>query len=268
MNYDQILSIDIIEEKALEPTGKVILQAFTGSGLVAAIVSNHLIAKLGMVEKAYVKSKYIPAVGLVRNGIITQPVRIYENDSYILVLSEVSIPQDDLEEFIEALFEWYLSIDPASVVILGALPTGRKADATELRYSLVTSDEMTKYYLEEKGLWTTNQGAVYGTVALTLMEAAKSNMSSYAILPHCIATIPDYLAAKKLVELLSISLEERIEVSPLDVNANNLREHLIKKEKNRPKSSKYRDFPNIEELDEFMFDEDDEEDPSDFSKFV
>jgi hypothetical protein len=51
---------------------------------------------------------------------------------------------------------------------------------------------------------------------------------------------------------------------------NNLREHLIKKEKHRPKSSKYRDFPNIEELDDFMFDldDDDEDDPSDFSKFV
>ena len=143
----------VIEERVpLNATGKTILQAFTGSGLVASIVSHHLIENFKLVEKGYVKSSLIPAVGIVRDGIIQRPIRVFENDRYVLILSEVGIQQEDLNEFIEGLFSWYLRVDPATIVIIGALPTGRPADATDLRYSLVCSDELTKSFIMQEGL--------------------------------------------------------------------------------------------------------------------
>ena len=138
--------------------------------------------------------------------------------------------------------------------------------ASDLKYILATSDEITKYELQEKGLTVTKQGAVYGSVALSLMEASSCNIPSYAILPHCIATIPDYLAAKKVIEILSLTLDTHIPISPLDESAESLKEHLIqKKEDNKNREF---DMEEVDELDELFSNFDDDEEDNSFSEFV
>jgi predicted ATP-grasp superfamily ATP-dependent carboligase len=266
--------IQIVESFASSTTGKTIIQAFTGSGLVASIVAHHLTEKLNLVEKGYISSNLIPSVGIVRDGVIQRPVRIFENETYLLIISEIGVSQDNLTEFIESLFEWYVNIDPASIVIVGALPTGRSADATDLRYNIVASDTMIQNFISEKGLWTMPQGAVYGSVALSLMEANKCGLSSFAILSHCIATIPDYLAAKKVIEILSITLDENIPLDPLDKNADDLREHLQKREKNKRKQKgSSEDLGNYELFNDYVSDyiddeDEDEEEDDDLDAFI
>ncbi len=254
----------IEETLPINATGKIIMQAFTGSGLVASLVAHHLIDKLDMIEKGYVSSKYIPSIGIVRNGIIQRPIRIFENDTYVLVLSEVGVPQDELDDFMEGLFDWYLKVDPSQILIIGALPTGRPIEADDLRYSLVSSDEHTKDFLEKKGLSISHRSAVYGSVAISLMEANKCNMSAIAVLPHCIASIPDYLAAKKAIELISIILDIDIPMRILEENALELKEHLIKRKKNKKD-------PDNDELNTFIDDmldiSDEDEEDFDLSKF-
>lgn len=259
-------SVKIEEMIPINATGKIVLQAFTGSGLVASLVSHHLIDKFDLTEKGYVSSPLIPSIGIVRNGVVQRPVRVFENDQYLLILSEVGIPKENLNEFIEGLFSWYMQIEPSSIVIIGALPTGRPIDASDLRYSMVSSDEVTKSFLEQKGLKISQRSAVYGSVAMSLMEAAKCNMSAMAVLPHCIASIPDYLAAKKSIELLSVILDVEISVTPLDVNATELKEHLLRR-KNKRKDRNDTD-DDLDEFNDFVSDimdiTDDEEDPDDF----
>ncbi|MHA2097179.1 MAG: proteasome assembly chaperone family protein [Candidatus Kariarchaeaceae archaeon] len=266
-------SIQIVENHKILGENKVIIQAFTGSGLVASIVAHHLIDKLELKEKGYISSPLVPAVGIVRNGIIQRPIRIFENSEYLLILSEIGISQDTLNEFIESLFIWYNSLDPSSIVVVGALPTGRPSDATDLRYSVVASDSLTQQYIENKDVRVLPQGVVYGSVALSLMEAKRYGISSFGILSHCIATIPDYLAAKKVVEIFQILLEDNIPIEPLNKNAIELKEHLIRREKNKKKRKGDPDFEegndiffqNIDDSEQYYDDEDEEED---FSKFI
>ncbi|OLS23392.1 MAG: hypothetical protein HeimC2_27030 [Candidatus Heimdallarchaeota archaeon LC_2] len=264
-------SIQIVENYEILAENKIIIQAFTGSGLVASIVAHHLIEKLDLKEKGYISSPLIPAVGIVRNGIIQRPIRIFENNEYLLILSEIGISQDNLNEFIESLFIWYNSIDPSSIVVIGALPTGRPSDATDLRYSVVASDSITQQYIEEKDVTVLPQGAVYGSVALSLMEAKRYGISSFGILSNCIATIPDYLAAKKVVEILQILLEESIPTEPLNKNALELKEHLIRRDKNKLKTQKGSTNDDFDlfspkfNKDPFYDDSDDDED---LSKFI
>lgn len=266
-------SVTIEEMLPIQATGKIILQAFTGSGLVASLVSHHLIEKFKLQEKGYVKSKFIPSIGIVRNGVIQRPVRVFENKDYLLILSEVGIPQDNLNEFMEGLFDWYLKVDPAQIIIVGALPTGRPVEAEDLRYSLVSSDDQTRNFLESKGLRISHRSAVYGSVALSLLEANRCNISAMAILPHCIASIPDYLATKKVIELLSEILDISIPIHPLDENAIELKQHLIRRKKDKSKSIDMDDeddeFDDYESFIEDMLDATDDEDDDEFdpSKF-
>lgn len=269
-------SIQIVENHKILGQNKVIIQAFTGSGLVASIVAYHFIDKMKLKEKGYISSPLIPSVGIVRDGIIQRPVRIFENDEYLLILSEIGISQDTLNEFVESLFIWYNSLDPSSIVVVGALPTGRPSDANDLRYSVVASDSLTQQYIENKDLRVLPQGVVYGSVALSLMEAKRYGISAFGILSHCIATIPDYLAAKKVVEIFQILMEDTIPIEPLRRNAVELKEHLIRREKN--KKNKKKD-PNYKEDDgdEFFFanfendqsyDDDEDDEDEDLSKFI
>jgi len=253
----------IIEQFDLKPAGKTIIQAFTGSGLVASIVSHHLIENLNMVEKAYISSNLIPAVGIVKDGMIQRPVRIYESDRYILLLSEIGIQEDKLVDFIEYLFTWYSKIDPSNIVIIGALPTGRPNNADDLRYNVVATDDQTKEFLMSKGVWTMPQGAIYGSVALSLMEAKRGGIPSFCILSHCIATVPDYLAAKKVVELLNITLDENIPVTELEEHAENLKEHLQDVADDQDDF----DMENFELYDDYD-DFDDDDDDDDLSAFI
>ncbi|MCY3414869.1 MAG: proteasome assembly chaperone family protein [Candidatus Heimdallarchaeota archaeon] len=265
-------TVRVEQSLPIDANGKIIIQAFTGSGLVGSLVSHHLIDNLKLKEKGYITSKLIPAIGIVRKGIIQRPVRVFENESYVLVLAEVGIPQDDINEFIEGLFNWYIEQDPASIIIVGALPTGRPADAIDLKYTLVSSNALTRDFLEQKGLRISQKSAVYGSVAISLMEASKTNISAMAILPHCIPSVPDYLAAKKVIEILSHVLDVEIPVSPLDINAIELKEHLIR----RKKFKESVDLDDDEEDDDDDYDDDflddlldlpDEDDDYDLSKF-
>ncbi|MGB1811024.1 MAG: proteasome assembly chaperone family protein [Candidatus Kariarchaeum pelagius] len=257
---------DVVEMTPIQPIGKTILQAFTGSGLVASLVANHVIDCLGLIEKGYISSSLIPSVGIVRDGIIQRPIRIYESDKYILVLSEVAIIEENLVEFIDYLFDWYSKIDPSSLIIIGALPTGRPNDATDLRYNIVASDDVTREFLSEKGIWTLPQGAIYGSVALSLMESKRSGIACFSILSHCIATIPDYLAAKKVSELLNIVLDENMDLSKLNANALELKDHLINRSKQSKDDLEYDDY---NQYDSYEYDEsiDDDED-DDLSAFI
>lgn len=265
-------SIKIVENYNIDGKNKVIIQAFTGSGLVASIVGHHLIDKLGMEEKGYISSQLIPSVGIVRNGVVSRPVRVYENNTYLMVLSEVGITREDLPEFIEALFIWYNSLDPVSIVLVGGLPTGRPSDAEDLKYRVIASDQMTQKYLVDKGIRTMKQGAVYGSVALSLMEAKRYGIACFAIMSHCIATVPDYLAAKKVIEIFKIVLNENITLEPLLENAIELREHLIRREKEKLDEDSDIEYEYEEDEEDFfqdIYDDDDDSDEDDeYSKFV
>ncbi|MDH5404197.1 MAG: PAC2 family protein [Candidatus Heimdallarchaeota archaeon] len=254
------MNFKIVETIEMDNSSKVIIQAFTGSGLVASIASHQLIYQLNMIEKGYISSPLIPSLGIVRNGLIQRPIRLYENKDYILLLSEVGIPHENLNEFIENLFNWYLSMEPIAIVIIGALPTGRSANAIDLRYKIVASDDETRLQLESKGVNIMPQGAVYGSVALSLLEASKYKLSSYAILPDCVATVPDYLAAKKVLQILSITLNTKIDFSIFETNIEELKLHLIEKENQREENEIYEDYDSYNDFD------DSEDD--DLSKFI
>lgn len=245
--------------------GKIMLQAFTGSGLVASIVSHHLINKLNFMEVGYVKSSLIPSIGLVRNGVIQRPVRIFESSKYVLLLSEISIPQDNLEPLIENLVGWYIEQDIANVVVLGALPTGRKIDASDITITAASSDSRTVEYLKSKGVYI-NSSAIYGSVAITLLEASECDLSAYAILPNCIASLPDYQASIILIETLNKLLDENIPISPLENSAAELKEHLMRREAEKKSKGGYDEYED-DFVDEFDEDED-LDDLDEYDKFV
>ncbi len=222
-----IKEFEIISKRDIDMSGKIVIQSFSGSGLVGSIVLKHLIKELEMVECGYIRSSSLPAIAIVNNGIIQQPFKIYCNDKYVLILCEVSVHPSKLDILIERLYEWYMKNNPLYILIVGAIPVRRKAISMDTEYTIAVSNEEAKEFLEIKGINNIYHGAVFGSIAISLLEAAKLNIPTIAILPHCISSIPDFIAALKALELIEKILDIDINCSTISINAIKLRDQLL-----------------------------------------
>lgn len=220
-------SVVIREIEDLQLTGKPIVQAFTGSGMVASIAAHHLIEDLGLKEKGYVQLKGIPPLVTVKDGRIQQPIRLYESNDVGLLMCETTIPQELIEDVINQLMCWYKSKDPSWVVVIGGLPTNRRSKGGPPEYHCICNDQTVCDQIENKNLKIMENGAVYGSIAQSLLEATIQGMPCLAILGECIATIPDYSATLVVLEALAKSLNLTISTEKLNKSASQLNEKIM-----------------------------------------
>lgn len=235
--------------------GKTIIQAFSGSGLVGVISAKFIANQLGMDELGYIDHESIPPIAIVEEGVSKQPFRVYGNDNYAIVINQATIHPSKLKAFIRDLYNWYLDHGAHRVVILGGLPTGRPTDASTVKYGIVTSTPKLEEEVSMKGFNTIPEGVVYGSIALSLLEGGNNGVDTMALLANCIASVPDFLAAKKIINVFAELEEFLVTTEYLDFRAEELRERLIEE--------------GYDEEDEYFDDEDDEDDfLSDPSKFI
>jgi predicted ATP-grasp superfamily ATP-dependent carboligase len=233
-------SVVIREIEELQLTGKPIVQAFTGSGMVASIAAHHLVEDLGLKEMGYVQLKGIPPLVTVKDGRIQQPIRLYESSEIGLLMCETTIPQELIEDVINQLMGWYKSKDLSRVVVIGGLPTNRRNKGGSPDYYCVCNDQTVCDDVENKNLRLMENGAVYGSIAQSLLEAKIQGIPCLAILGECIATIPDYSATLVVLEALAKSLNLKISTEKLNKSASQLNEkimsQLIDLEEQEPRS--------------------------------
>lgn len=220
-------SVIIREVEELRLEGKPVIQAFAGSGMVASIASYHLIEDLGLKEKGYIQVKQIPTLTTVKGGVIQQPIRLYESKELGLVLCDISITQDLLGEVVDKLMSWYQSKNPSWVIIIGGLPTNRRVRGGSTQYYCIFNEEVVRQRVESKNLNIMSTGAVYGSIALSLLEATNHSIPCLAILGECIATIPDYSATLTVLKALSKMLELKISTEKLNKSASQLDEKIM-----------------------------------------
>ncbi len=220
-------SIIIRETEELRLEGKPVIQAFTGSGMVASIASYHLIDELNLKEKGYIQVKRIPTLTTVKDGVIQQPIRLYESNDLGLVLCDITIPQEVLGEVIEKLMSWYQSKKPSIVVIIGGLPTNRRGRGGPAEYYCIFNEEAIREQIEKKNLNFMPKGAVYGSIALSLLEATNHDIPCLAILGECIATVPDYSATLTVLNALNKVLDLKMSTDKLNKSATQLDEKIM-----------------------------------------
>jgi len=220
-------SVIIREIEELRLKAKPIIQAFAGSGMVASIASYHLIEDLGLKEKGYIQVKGIPPLVMVKDGMIQQPLRLYESNELGLVLCDISIPQDLIEDVVYQLMSWYHSKNPSWIVIIGGLPTTSRSRGSSTEYYCICNEMAVQERIKSKNLNIMSNGAVYGSIAHSLLAATNRGIPCLAILGECIATIPDYSATLAVLEALEKILDLKISTEKLNKNASQLNEKIM-----------------------------------------
>jgi len=220
------LSLTFIGEKEIPFQNQVVIQAFSGSGLVSIISAKHLIGELGLHLLGYLDSDLVPPLALVEEGVVKRPIQVFGNKEYILVMSQANISQKNLKSFIRELFRWYDGLGITSLRILAGLPTGRDNSALSTTVEIVATDESTTTELRFLGAKTMSRGFVFGSIAVSLLEAQARGISAIAFLSNCIPSIPDFLAAKDLLSKFAEIEMKEIDLTYLEIRSNELREKL------------------------------------------
>jgi uncharacterized protein len=206
--------------------GKKLIQLFNGSGMIGSITGSFLIDHFKMNYRGYFSSPLIPAYAIVKDGKPDNPVRLFESETFLLFLCDVSLSKHDVKPFVTQIYNWYEANEISEVIIFGGIPLENKIERVSIpAYVTYVGTEMENLVIE-KNLPIKESGSIFGSIATSQLESVRRKKQSLAILAECIPFIPDYAAAAKIVELFNKAFGLDIETTKLWEEFESLKEQL------------------------------------------
>ena len=99
--------ITIIETKKIDVNSPIIIEGVPDMGLVGSIAVSHMILEQNFEEVGYIKSELFPPVMVVHERKVLNPVRIFQKEKLIVILSEIPIDPKVGYSLAKRLTEWY-----------------------------------------------------------------------------------------------------------------------------------------------------------------
>ncbi|MBR9689611.1 MAG: proteasome assembly chaperone family protein [Candidatus Altiarchaeota archaeon] len=208
---------------------KNIIIGFPSVGMVGSIASEFIIHKLGFEEVGHIRSEKLPALAIIRKSKPEAPIRIYQKDQTIVIVSDVMIPDSAAHNFAEELANWIKSKKPKEIIILGGSDKKKDGDKT---YVISWKDK----YLDDVGLDHMKLGFVVGIYGPLMMELKERGMGGYLILAEA-RHRPDPLAAAKIIRHVSKRIGLKVDPSALEKEA--------KRKDELPENKKWDPYPSI-----------------------
>ena len=100
-----------VTSRALEGAGNTVLICFPGSGLGGSIALQYLVEQMEFEQIGAITSKYFPPVARMTKGVINAPVRLYEKDGLVAVISDVPIHPAISYEGANGIMDWLTQFD-------------------------------------------------------------------------------------------------------------------------------------------------------------
>lgn len=124
-------NLEAVRIVSTPPAAKEItlLTGFPGAGLVGSIALQYLVETLEFTQIGSVTSRFLPQISLATNGITQAPIRFYEKDNFVAVISDVPIPPQLSYDVSAGILKWMEENTKVSeVVVFGGLNTGGEGE--------------------------------------------------------------------------------------------------------------------------------------------
>ncbi len=178
---------------------KILLQTFSGSGAIGTILTSFLTKSLDMKQVAVLHPKNVAPVAIVKKGKIENPIRIFQSEQFALMSCEVSIPYEELPEFLETLVDFYIKQGVSYIIPVGGLPVFQYPNG-ESKCLGVSADDSALKFLEEKGVELLDEGIIYGSVVETMeLCQAKGFKNCFSLIAECDPGVPSYQPTKEIL---------------------------------------------------------------------
>jgi predicted ATP-grasp superfamily ATP-dependent carboligase len=191
----------------------IIIEGFPGFGFVATIAVEFLMDHLKMHSIGSFWSPRLAPIAFVHGKRIVQPLEIFHNDKYNIIVVEAVAGVAGMEwEVADALIQLYKKVNAKEIISIEGIgaPTERKEPAAYY----FTNNDATKKKFENIGISQIRDGIIFGPSGALMLKVDKSVNSSF-IFAETRSNLPDSRAAAKIIEILDQYLNLKIDYKPL-----------------------------------------------------
>ncbi len=193
-----------------KPKNPIIIEGFPGFGLVGTIATGFLSDHLKCEQIGTYYFEEAPATLAVHGCKLVEPIAVYYNKKYNIVIVHSILSPHQLEwkaaELINDLCEQLQAKELITLEGVGSAEQG------ESRAFYFTKSEKTAKALEKIGINCLGEGIIVGVTSALLL---KSKMPITAIFAETHSQLPDSKAAAKIVETLDKYLSLDVDYRPL-----------------------------------------------------
>lgn len=196
-----------------KPKNPIIIDGFPGFGLVGTISSEFLLDHLKCENIGRITDEDIPAMVAVHNGDVVEPLGIFYNKKYNLVIIHAVTATQGLEwKITDAIVEIAKQLKAKEIISLEGIGSSDNSKPSK-PYHFTTNKNKAKKF-ESIGVDKLKEGIIMGTTGLLLLKAKKS-MPVSIIFSETHSKLPDSNAAAKVIEILDKYLGLKVNYKPL-----------------------------------------------------
>ncbi|MBS3111798.1 proteasome assembly chaperone family protein [Candidatus Woesearchaeota archaeon] len=206
-----------------KPKECTIIQGFPSIGLVSTIATKFLIEHLTVEKIGSIHSNKILPIAAIHKGEIIEPISIYYNKKYNLIIIQALAEVTGFEwEMAETILKMAKELKAVEIITLEGTGTQQKKMNT-FYYSNIPKRKIDP-------LERINEGAIMGVTAAIFLKADKFPITCLFVETN--SGLPDSEAAAKIVKALDIYKNMKVNFKPLletaKVFESNLRTHMEK----------------------------------------
>ena len=197
-------------------------------GLVGTISAIQLMKSLKMTEVGYIKSELFPPIVIFHEGVPKAPFRFFRKDDLVLLVSEIPIPPNALNVFVEGLIEWIKAHDVQLTILIGAIPIPNREQLSyeDLTVLGVPIGSHAKNIITPLNLKTFTDGIIAGPLAKLLWRLIEEQLPALGLYATAFEQYPDPGAAIAVLKVLSDVLGTEIDIQELREKADEVRLRL------------------------------------------
>lgn len=207
-----------------KPQGVTIIHGFPGFGLVGTITTEFLIRHLDCELIGRKWFEELPAAIAIHNKEIVQPVGIYYNEEYNLVIVHSITGGPGIEwKIADFLIELSDELETKEFIALEGVGTIEEKEIPDIFY--YTVDEKQQKKLDGLEIKPLKEGVIMGVTSALMLKSDKE-LTAYFVETH--SNFPDSKAAAELIKLLDKVLDLKVDPEPLYESAEKFEKNFNK----------------------------------------
>jgi uncharacterized protein len=203
-----------IVETGSIPKKAVMINGLPDVGLVGLLASSHIITSLKLEEVGSLESELLPPMIVLHGGLPKSPVRLFANNSLIVLISETAIPVSLLRPLADDLVGWAQENSVQLMLSLGGMAVANRQDIETPKVFAAISEKRLESKLNGAAE-ILEEGYIVGAYGLLLRKCAESAIPAIALLTQAYYNYPDPEAAAATLTAVNKILELKLDISEL-----------------------------------------------------
>ena len=200
-----------------KPKNPILIEGFPGFGLVGTIATEFLLEHLEMERIGKIEFDEMPAMVAIHDGKTVEPLGIFYNKKFNIVILHAITPSNKIEwEIAAAINKLAKDLSVKEIISLEGVGSGEDSGKESKVFYFSNNDKKSKAF-EKIKIPKLNEGIIIGVTGAVMLRADAAPVSCLFAETH--SRLPDSKAAAKIIEVIDKYLGIKVDVKPLLVQA-------------------------------------------------